>query len=325
MYDLIIIGGSAAAVAAGIYSARRNLKFTILTSDIGGEVATSGEIENYPGIPHTNGIELTEKFKEHLNSYNVKPEEGICVASLEKNGDRFVVGAMKGACKMAAERMQPGTLGKNEKSNEKIYEARAVIIATGVRPRELNVPGEGALRNKGVSYCTVCDGPLFGGKDVAIVGGGNSANEAGIMLSTIAKKVYVLTKNAEMKGDTVLINKLKTLSNVTIVPNAATTKVIGERMVAGLEYKDSISNELKNLDVQGIFVHIGMLPNSQFVPSDVKKNQFGEIEINAACETNVPGIFAAGDVTNVLYKQISIAVGQGAMAALRAVDYLNKL
>ncbi|MDZ4295817.1 MAG: FAD-dependent oxidoreductase [Patescibacteria group bacterium] len=170
-----------------------------------------------------------------------------------------------------------------------------------------------------------CDGPLFMGKDVAIIGGGNSANEAGIMLSTIAKSVKVLTKNPEMKGDAILIEKLRALPNVEIIPNAQTARINGEKMVRLLEYADGASGQTKTLGVEGVFVHIGMVPNTQFVPAELERNQFGEILVNGNCETNIPGLFAAGDVTNVPYKQISIAVGQGALAALRAVDYLNKL
>lgn len=321
MYDLIIIGGSAAGVAAAIYSARRNLKFLLLASDIGGEVATSGEIENYPGIPHTDGIALTEKFKEHLKAYNITPTEAVCVNAIEQIPGGFRIHAARGGCTIAADHLTMGDI----KPDGLRYEAKAVIVATGVRPRELNIPGEKEFRNKGVSYCTTCDGPLFGGRDVAVVGGGNSANEAGIMLSAIAKKVWVLTKNPDMKGDTVLIEKLKSLPNVTIIPHAMTSKVVGEKMVTSLEYKDGVSGETKALAVEGIFVHIGMLPNSQFLSPDVKKDQFGQVEVSLTCETNIPGLFAAGDVTTVPYKQISIAVGQGALAALRAVDYLNKL
>lgn len=306
VYDLLIIGGSAAGTAAAIYAVRRGLTIKMISHDFGGEVATSGEIANYPGYAHTDGIELTEKFREHLESYKVEPQTDVVVEKVAKDSNIFTVGGKKDSTAIE-------------------YHAKAVIVATGVRPRELNMPGEKEFRNKGVSYCTVCDGPLFKGKVVAIIGGGNSANEAGIMMGTIAKKVYVLTINPDMTGDAVLIENLKKLPTVTIIPNAETQEVKGNGMVKSLTYKDKVTEKLATLEVQGIFIHIGMIPNSIMLGEEVAKNKFGEVEVNELCETSVPGLFAAGDVTNHPYKQIAIAAGQGVTAALAAVDYLNRL
>ncbi|MEX2090562.1 MAG: FAD-dependent oxidoreductase [Candidatus Paceibacterota bacterium] len=304
MLDLIIIGGSAAATSAGIYAARRGLSFKIITKEFGGEVATSGEVDNYPGIPDTNGIDLAAKFKQHLADYKVEPEEGVSVENIVRQPDGIFL------------------VSGNKDGTKAEYTAKAVIVATGVHPRELNVPGEKEFRNKGVSYCTVCDGPVFAGKTVAIVGGGNSALEAGLMMTDISSKVYMINKNPEFKGDTILLDNLKTKQNVEFVYNAQTSQVIGSQFVTGFKYKEG-ENE-KEIKVDGIFIHIGMLPNSGIVSEDVRKNDYGEIIVDKNCQTNVPGLYAAGDVTDVPFKQIILAAAQGTCALLSAVQYLNK-
>ena len=306
MLDLIIIGGSAAATTAGIYAARRGLKFKIISKNFGGEVATSGEIGNWPGDGMTDGIALADKFRRHLEQYNVDLEEGIEVESVQKDeGGTFLI----------------------KVKNSRNYNAKTVIIATGVHPRPLNVSGEQEFRNKGVSYCSTCDMPLFPGKIVATIGGGNSALESGLMGADIASKVYVINKNPEFKGDKVLIDNLKKKQNVEIIYNAGTTEILGQQFVTGLKYKDNSpageGNE-RELKIDGAFIHIGMVPNSNVTPGNVKKNDFGEIVVNQNCETNMPGLYAAGDVTNVPFKQIVIAAGQGCIATLSAVQYLNR-
>ena len=307
MFDLIIIGGSAAATAAGIYAARRNLNFKIITKDFGGEVATSGEIGNWPGVIQTDGITLAQQFKDHLKFYGVEPEEGIEVEKIARLEDGTFCIAVK-----------------DNKAGKCDYTAKAVIVATGVHPKELNVPGEKELRNKGVTYCTVCDGPLFSGKIVVVIGGGNSALESGLMLTDIAEKVYVINKNPIFKGDTILLDKLKTKKNVEIIYNAKAKEIIGGEFVSGLKYDDEVG-DTQEFKVDGIFVHIGMAPNSALVPPETKKNSFGEVVVNKNCETNIPGLYAAGDLTDVPFKQIIIAAGQGTTAVLNVVNYLNKL
>ncbi|HYU64754.1 MAG TPA: FAD-dependent oxidoreductase [Candidatus Paceibacterota bacterium] len=319
MYDLIIIGGSAAATTAGIYAARRGLNFKIITKEFGGEVATSGEISNWPGVTTTDGVTLAQQFKEHLKSYNIEPEEGIEVQHILKQDDGlFCITAKKDGMIMVGDKLAtlPALAPKCD------YVAKTVIVTTGVHPRELDVPGEKEYRNKGVSYCTVCDGPLFRGKNVATIGGGNSALESALMLADLASKVYVINKNPQFKGEDVLIKNLTQKKNVEIVYSANTTQIFGEQFVKGLKYSDSKGEH--ELAVEGIFVHIGMLPNSHIVPEDVARSQFGEIKVNANCETNIPGLYAAGDVTDVSFKQIVIAAGQGCIALLSAVQYLNR-
>ena len=303
-YDLIIIGGSAAGVAAAIYAKRRNLNFLLLSTDIGGEVATSGEIENYLGFPKTDGIELAGKFKEQLK-YNQIGYQEVRVEKVEKGEGFFTI---RGKQNGSAVELQTKTL----------------LIATGVHPRELNIRGEKEFRNKGVSYCTVCDGPVYQNRVSATIGGGNSGMESVLMLAEIASKCYLLQRGDTLKGDEVLAQKVMSHPKITVIFNTNTKEIFGDTFVKGLRYEDTKTGEMHELAVGGIFAHIGMLPNSSFIDI-VEKNEFGEIKVDTLCRTSVPGVFAAGDVTDIPYKQITIAAGQGTCAALAAVDYLNKL
>lgn len=301
VYKNIIVGASAAGISSAIYLKRRNIDFLIIGKDIGGEMALSGIVENYPGIPYTTGVELTKKFQEHLEKYNAEIilDE---VKRIEQKEGIFII--------------------EGEKDS---YQSLSLIIATGSKPKKLNVPGESEFYHKGVSYCSVCDMPVFKGKKVAIIGGGNSALEAGLMASSICEFAYVITKNPQMKGDAVLIEELNKKENVKIIYNALTQEIFGDNFVKGLKYLDLTTNEIKELEVDGVFIHIGMKPNSEFVPDEWNiKNEYGEIVINKLGETLIPGVFAAGDVTDIPYKQIGIAVGQGIIAALSTVNYLNR-
>lgn len=308
MDELLILGGSAAGTAAAVYAARRNLKVRLVAADLGGEVATSGEVENYPGFVHTTGIELATLFEKHLRA-----QEGL-VIEVGVRAEKLTWDEKTGIFSITA--IKDGQSAS--------YQAKAVILATGVHPRELGVPGEKEYKNKGLSYCTVCDGPLYKGKRVATIGGGNSALESAIMLAGIAKEVALLTIHPEMKGEAVLINKVKAAKNVTIIPKAKTTSIIGDQFVTNLEYTDTKAQASRKLNLDGIFVHIGMIPNSDYVDL-VEKNQFGEIKITTTGETNIPGLLAAGDVTDHPFKQIAIATGQGVTAALQAARYLDSL
>ncbi len=320
MFDLIIIGGSAAAATAGVYAARRGLNFKIITKEFGGEVATSGEIENWPGVVHTDGLTLADQFKAHLASYHVTPEEGVSVSSVSKQPDgMFCISVNQDGETMAADKLK-----ESPEVHKCDYVAKSVIVATGVHPRLLNVPGEKEFRNKGVTYCTTCDGPLFQGKATTVIGGGNSALEAGLMLSDIASQVYVVNKNPMFKGEKILIDNLSAKKNVRIIYGAMTTEILGEQFVTAIHYTDK-DGKTQELKTDGVFIHAGMIPNSDLVGPELAKSKFGEIIVDANCATNVAGLFAAGDVTTVPFKQIVIAAGQGCIAALSAVQYLNTL
>ncbi|MDO8626168.1 MAG: FAD-dependent oxidoreductase [Candidatus Magasanikbacteria bacterium] len=311
MLDLVIIGGAAVGCSAAIYAARRKLNFRLITENIGGEVALSGETNNWPGIISIDGFDLAQKFAEHAKSYDVNIEEGWRVTDIVPTKNYHVVRA--------------------EKSNGEAValETKTVIIGTGIHPKRLGVPGEDKLDRKGVTYCTVCDGPLYKKKITATIGAGNSALESALMMGSLAEKEYLLTKFKNTpefqggfpKGDAILIEKVKALNNIEIIYEADTTEIVGDTKVEALKYKTA-AGENKTIVVQGVMVHIGMIPNSQFA-SKLKKNSLGEIVTDQLCHTSVPGIFAAGDVTNIPHKQIAIAAGTGVVAALEAIGYVN--
>ena len=301
VYPSIIIGASAAGISSAIYLKRRGINFLIIGKDIGGEMALSGKVDNYPGIPETTGIELTKKFKEHLDKYGVE----------------IILDEVKELKKI--ENFYEITTVKDK------YHSYSLIIATGSKPKKLGIKGEDEFYHKGVSYCSVCDMPLFKDKKVAIIGGGNSALEAGLMASDICEYAYVITKNPYMKGDKILIEELNKKKNVRIIYNALTQEIIGDNFVKGIRYLNLENNTIEELYIDGVFIHIGMKPNSEFIPDEWNiKNSFGEIVVNKLCETSMPGIFAAGDVTDIPYKQIGVAVGQGIIAALSLIKYLNQ-
>ncbi len=313
LYDLVIVGGAAVGSAAAIYAARRNLKFVVVAKDLGGEVALSGDVDNWPGIIHTTGIELAANFANHVKSYEAPIDQGYEVIRITQEKNYHIVTA------------------KNDVGEEKTYKTKTVIIGSGIHPRSLNIPGEAELKGKGVTSCTVCDGPLYKGKTTATIGGGNSALESALMMAGIASKVYVITKypNTPEKnggfppGENILIDKLKALTNVEIIYGAITKEILGTEAVTGIRYEDTQTKEVKKLAVQGVMVHIGVIPNSDFALC-TKKNNLKEIEIDTLCRTSCPGVFAAGDVTNLPFKQIAIAAGHGVTAALSAIDYINR-
>ncbi len=298
--DIVIIGASAAGISAAIYLARHKSDFIVLSKNIGGEVSTSGEVENYPGFIHTTGIDLALKFEEHIKRYGEYIISPFSVSKIENSNSGFII------------------YGEEDQ-----YLAKAVIFATGGEPKKLGLPGEDDFTNKGISYCTVCDGPLFKDKTVVVIGGANSASESGIMLSGIAKRVYILTVNEEMKGDSMLIQKLSSLKNVEIITNAFTQRFLGKTFLDEIEYEKN--GEKKKLEVTGAFINIGWIPNSKIAPAEVEKSEYGYIKINTLCRTSIPGLFAAGDITDLPHKQIGISVGHGITAALEAISYINKL
>lgn len=312
MYDLVIIGAAAAGCTAAVYAARRNLNFIIVTKDIGGEVALSGDVDNWPGQIHTTGIQLAQDFHKHAESYQTKIENGRYVTAIVPEKNYHLVKTTDDA------------------GVEKVYETKTVLIASGIHPRTLGVLGEDELRGKGVTYCTVCDGPLYKKRTTITIGSGNSALESALMMAGIASKVYLLSKYADTpannggfpKGENILIDKVKATTNIEVIYGANTTKITGTDFVTGLEYM-AADGSAQTIAADGAMVHIGMIPNSDFADR-VTKNPTKEIVVDQRCATDVPGIFAAGDVTNIPFKQISIAAGQGATAALAAIEYLNR-
>ncbi len=298
IYDVIIIGAGPAGITAGVYAARKGMDLIVLTGDIGGQAAWSGDIENYTGYQFVTGSELTAKFEEHMKKYSIPVKEQEEVTGIDKDGNFFAVSTLKGK-----------------------YKARTVIVSSGKRSRELNVPGEEEFKNKGLTYCATCDGPLFSGKDVAIIGGGNSALDAALQLIKIAGKIFIINIEPELKGDAIMREKVLKSDKVTVLNKTRITAILGEAFVKSIKVKKD--EEEKEISVQGIFVEIGLIPNSGFTGL-LDKNKQGEIEVNCANETSVPGIFAAGDVTNVPEKQIIVAAGEGAKAALGAFKYISK-
>jgi len=299
IYDLIIIGAGPAGITATVYAARKKMDFLVITGDIGGQTAWSSDIENYTGYQFISGPDLVQKFEEHMRSYHTNVKEGEGVTEVEKSAGLVLV--------------------KTDKGLE--YQAKSVIIASGKRSRELNVPGEKEYRNKGVSYCATCDGPIFSAKDVAIIGGGNSALDACLQLIRIARQVYIINNVPQLAGDAIMRQKVEAAANVSIFNNSKVTAVLGDKMVKAIRINQE--GEEKTLSVQGVFVEIGLIPNSDFVKG-VEKNAQGEIIINNRNATNIPGIFAAGDVTDVAEKQIIIAAGEGSKACLSAFRYLAR-
>lgn len=296
MHDLIIIGAGPAGITASVYAARRRLNSLVITKDIGGQAAWSGDIENYTGYQFITGSELTAKFEEHMRKFNIQLKEDEEVIEVRKNKDYISV-----------------------KSNKGPYEARAVLIASGKKTKELSVPGEKEFKNKGLSYCATCDGPLFANKEIAVVGGGNSALDAALQLMRIARHVYIINISSSLDGEAMIRERVERSDKITILNNAQVTAIFGDKMVKGINIKKD--NQTKTLGVEGVFVEIGLIPNSDFV-KEVEKNEQGEIKINQRNETNIPGIFAAGDVTDVEEKQIIIAAGEGAKAILSVYRYL---
>ena len=296
VYDLIIIGAGPAGITASVYAARKRMNFLVISRDIGGQTAWSGDIENYTGYQFVSGPELTAKFEEHMRKYKVELREDEEVLALEKEDNIVVVKTDKGS-----------------------YQARTVIIASGKKSRELGVPGEEEFKNRGLTYCATCDGPLFAGKDVAVIGGGNSALDAAIQLIKIAGRIYIINAAPELTGDSIMQEQVRENEKVSIFNNTRVSAVVGDKLVSAIKIKTGDKEQA--LNVQGVFVEIGLIPNSGFA-KEIKKNEQGEIEVDNYNRTNISGIFAAGDVTDVPEKQIIIAAGEGSKAALSAFRYL---
>ena len=303
-FEVLIIGGGPAGAAAAIYTARKGIRTGIAAERIGGQVNDTLDIENYISVNKTEGPKFAAALESHIADYDID------VMRLQR------------AAKLIPA-TEKGGLITVELENGGRLQAKSVVLSTGARWRNMNVPGEDQYRTKGVAYCPSCDGPLFKGKRVAVIGGGNSGVEAAIDLAGVVEHVTVFEFMPELKADAVLQKKLTSLPNVTIIKNAQTTEVLGDgSKVTGLSYKDRISGETKHVDLEGIFVQIGLLPNTDWLKGTLELNKMGEIVIDAKGQTSVPGVFAAGDCTNVPYKQIIVAAGAGAVAGLSAFEHL---
>jgi alkyl hydroperoxide reductase subunit F len=295
-YDLIIVGAGPAGITAAVYAARKKLDVIVISRDIGGQASWSGDIENYTGWQFVTGPELTLKFEEHMKAFGITARIPESIQSLELVG---------GKAQVTTDRAS--------------YLARAVIIATGKRPRELQVPGEQEYKNRGVTYCATCDGPLFRDKPVAVVGGGNSALDAALQLLKICPRVYLIVQGGELIGEPVMREAVHQAANVEILHETEVRRIAGEQFVSRVDV--AVRGVPRTLAVQGVFVEIGLYPNADFRHA-LQLNQQREIIVDAFNKTSLPGVFAAGDVTNVPEKQIIIACGEGAKACLTAFRYI---
>jgi alkyl hydroperoxide reductase subunit F len=302
MYDLMIIGGGPAGLCAAVYTARKQLKTLLVSADIGGQINWTLGVENYLGYQFIEAPELIDKFQTQVSQFPIDQKIGYKVSRLEKIDGGFE------AISEAGDK----------------YQAKTVIFATGKRPQRLNVPGEAEYTGRGVTYCAICDGPVFSGQRVAVVGGGNSALEAALDTVKIAEHVDLVSLTP-LTGDPILIDKLSGAKNLNILTEYQTEKIEGKDFVTGLAVKDLKSGEKKQLDVTGVFIEIGLIPNSEPVRDLIELNERGEVPVSCSGETTVPGLYAAGDVTNVPEKQIVVAAGEGAKAALQAHRYLQWL
>lgn len=295
---MIIIGAGPAGLSAGVYCARKMLDTLVISTNVGGQAAWSWEVENYLGYQLITGVELVERFREHLENFRVQLLENRTVLSLSLEGDRFRVATDKG----------------------EEYFSRVVIAASGKVPRKLGVPGEEEFRGRGVAYCATCDAPLFRGKRVAVIGGGNSALDAALQLAQIADRVHVLTIDPSLDGDEIRRRQVLDSPRVEVRTSSRVLAIRGSVFVEELRFSSGGKEE--DLEVQGVFIEVGSVPSTAYLPLDVELNSLGEVVIDANNRTSLPGLFAAGDVTNVMEKQIIIAAGEGAKAALSAYAWL---
>jgi alkyl hydroperoxide reductase subunit F len=298
-FDVLVVGGGPAGASAAIYAARKGIRTGIVAERFGGQVMDTMGIENFIGTKYTEGPKLAASLEEHVKEYNVD------VMNLQR-----------------AKRLDKKDLIAIELENGAILRSKTVILSTGARWRNIGVPGEAEFKNKGVAYCPHCDGPLFAGKDVAVIGGGNSGIEAAIDLAGIVKHVTVIEFAPELKADSVLQDRLNSLPNVTVIKNAQTKEITGTDKVNGISYIDRETGAEHHVELQGVFVQIGLVPNTDWLDETLERTRFGEIVVDNHGATTIPGVFAAGDCTNSAYKQIIISMGSGATAALGAFDYL---
>lgn len=298
-FDVLVVGGGPAGASAAVYAARKGIRTGIVAERFGGQILDTASIENFISVKHTEGPKLAASLEEHVKEYNVD------VMNLQR-----------------ATRLEKKDLIEVELENGAVLKSKSVIISTGARWRNVGVPGEAEFRNKGVAYCPHCDGPLFAGKKVAVIGGGNSGVEAAIDLAGIVTHVTVLEFGAELRADSVLQDRLRSLPNVTVLTNAQTKEITGTTNVNGITYMDRETEAEHHIELSGVFIQIGLVPNTDWLGDTVERNRMGEIVIDSRGATSLPGVFAAGDCTTNPYKQIIISMGSGATASLGAFDYL---
>jgi len=300
-YDVLIVGGGPAGAAAAIYAARKGIRTGVVAERFGGQVLDTMAIENFISVQETDGPKLAMALEQHVKSYDVDIMN-LQRASALRHSDNGI---------------------ELELANGAVLKSKSVIISTGARWREMNVPGETEYRNKGVAYCPHCDGPLFKGKRVAVIGGGNSGVEAAIDLAGLVSHVTLIEFDSALRADAILQKKLFSLPNVTVIKSALTKEVLGDgSKVSALKYEDRTTNEMHTIELEGIFVQIGLLPNTEWLKGTIDLSPRGEIMVDPKGETSVPGVFAAGDCSTAPYKQIIIAMGEGAKTALSAFDFL---
>lgn len=298
-FDVLVIGGGPAGASSAIYAARKGIRTGIVAERFGGQVMDTVGIENFISVKYTEGAKLAASLEEHVKEYNVD------VMKLQR-----------------AKRLEKKELIEVELENGAVLKSKTVILSTGARWRNVGVPGEAEFKNKGVAYCPHCDGPLFAGKHVAVIGGGNSGIEAAIDLAGIVSHVTVLEYMPELKADLVLQKRLHSLPNVTVLTNVQTKEITGTDKVNGISYTERDSGEVKHVELQGVFVQIGLVPNTEWLGDTLERTRMGEIVVDQRGATSLPGVYAAGDCTNSPFKQIIISMGSGATAALGAFDYL---
>lgn len=298
-FDVLVVGGGPAGASAAIYAARKGIRTGIVAERFGGQVNDTLAIENIIGTKATEGPKFVASLESHVADYDIKVMKSQRVVRINR-GDMVEV----------------------ELENGAVLESKTVILSTGARYRQLNVPGEDKFKNKGVAYCPHCDGPIFKGKNIAVVGGGNSGVEAAIDLAGVVNHVTVIQFDPELTADQVLQDRVRSLANVTVVTNAMTKEITGTNKVNGLTYVDRVTNEEHHIELEGVFVQIGLFPNTEFLKGTIELTRSGEIIVDKYGATSMPGVFAAGDCTDSVYKQIIISMGAGATAALGAFDYL---
>ena len=296
--DIIIIGGASAAQSAAIYATRAGMDVLLIADEYGGQINNTDVVENWLGTKSISGPDLAEKFTEHMREYDVEEQTGEKATSVEKEGDEFVV---------------------ETESGDEFY-AHSVIVATGGSRRRLDVPGEEEYRNKGVAYCAVCDGPLYRGEKVAVIGGGYAGTEAADYLSDVAEEVYLLSRSGNLKGEEITINKVEEDENVNVLRGASVSEFDGEQLLEEVRYEQN--GEEKHLEVPGAFIEIGTVPNSDLV--NVEKTEGGKIKVDREMETSTEGLYAAGDVNDLGAQQLVVSAGQGCDAALNASEYVKQ-